>query len=118
MIVIVSDHNEMVDDNPKGRPSIDPEGDNCVFLAINSGQSGLIEGPIGQIDIYPTLMDLLGLNFNQWKGLGLSVLRNNICSVATSPNSVSGDSPLLARQKQAWRISDMIITSRWYEPKE
>lgn len=118
MIVIVSDHNEMVDDNPKGRPSIDPEGDNCVFLAINSGQSGLIEGPIGQIDIYPTLMDLLGLNFNQWKGLGLSVLRNNICSVATSPNSVSGDSPLLTRQKQAWRISDMIITSRWYEPKE
>lgn len=118
MIVIVSDHNEMVDDNPKGRPSIDPEGDNCVFLAINSGQSGLIEGPIGQIDIYPTLMDLLGLNFNQWKGLGLSVLRNDICSVATSPNSVSGYSPLLTRQKQAWRISDMIITSRWYEPKE
>ncbi|MBR5086093.1 MAG: LTA synthase family protein [Muribaculaceae bacterium] len=118
MIVIVSDHNEMIDDSPKGRPSIDLEGDNCVFLAINSGQSGLIDGPIGQIDIYPTLMDLLGLNFNQWKGLGLSILRNDICSVATSPNSAAGDSPLLNRQKQAWRISDMIITSRWYEPNE
>ena len=118
MIVIVSDHNEMIDDSPKGRPSIDPEGDNCVFLVINSGQSGLIKGPIGQIDIYPTLMDLLGLNFNQWKGLGLSILRNDICSAAIAPNSVSGDSPLLTRQKQAWRISDMIIKSRWYEPNE
>ena len=118
MIVIVSDHNEMIDDAPNGRPSIDREGDNCVFIAINSGQNGLIEGPIGQIDIFPTLMDLLGLNEHKWKGLGLSVMRNDICSAAVSPSVVAGSSPMLLRQQQAWRISDMIITSRWFEPRE
>ena len=117
MIVIVSDHNEMVDDNPGGRPSIDKEGDDCVMVIINSGQAGLIEGPIGQIDIYPTLLDLLGLNFQKWKGLGYSLLRNDISSAATSPSSIAGNSTLSSRQQEAWHISDMIITSRWFNPK-
>ena len=118
MIVIVSDHNEMVDDSPKGRPSIDVEGDNCVFIALNSGQNGLIEGPIGQIDIYPTLIDLMGLNDQKWRGLGYSILRNDIHSVATAPSAAAGSSPLLSRQQQAWRISEMIIKSRWYDKDE
>lgn len=117
MIVIVSDHNEMVDDNPGGRPSIDKEGDDCVMVIVNSGQAGEIEGPIGQIDIYPTLLDLLGLNFQKWKGLGYSLLRNDITSVATSPSSIAGSSTLSSRQQEAWHISDMIITSRWFNPK-
>ena len=118
MIVIVSDHNEMVDDSPKGRPSIDVEGDNCVFIALNSGQNGLIEGPIGQIDIYPTLIDLMGLNDQKWRGLGYSILRNDIHSVATAPSAAAGSSPLLSRQQQAWRISEMIIKIRWYDKDE
>ena len=117
MIVIVSDHNEMVDDAPNGRASIDKDGDNCVMLIINSGQSGRIAGPIGQIDIYPTLLDLLGLNVQTWKGLGFSVLRNNITSVAIAPTISAGDNPLISHQQEAWRISDMIITSRWFDSK-
>ncbi|MBO4722494.1 MAG: LTA synthase family protein [Muribaculaceae bacterium] len=117
MIVIVSDHNEMVDDAPNGRASIDKDGDNCVMLIINSGQSGRIAGPIGQIDIYPTLLDLLGLNAQNWKGLGFSVLRNNITSVAIAPTISAGDNPLISHQQEAWRISDMIITSRWFDSK-
>ncbi len=117
MIVIVSDHNEIVDDAPNGRPSIDKEGDNCAMIIINSGQQGRIAGPIGQIDIYPTLLDLLGLNSQQWKGLGHSVLRGNITSVATAPTTTAGNSTLTSRQQEAWRISDMIITSRWFDAK-
>ena len=118
MIVVVSDHNEMVDDNPQGRPSIDNEGDNCVFIAINSGQNKWIEGPVGQIDIYPTLLDLLGLNQQQWKGLGYSLMRNDITSAATSPGITAGHGTLINRQQEAWRVSDMIITSHWFEPQE
>ncbi|MBR5118899.1 MAG: LTA synthase family protein [Muribaculaceae bacterium] len=115
MIVIVSDHNEIVDDDPKGRPAIDKDGDDCVMLIINSGQAGRITGPIGQIDIYPTLLDLLGLNTQTWKGLGYSVLRHDITSVATAPTTSAGDNPLISRQQEAWRISDLIITSRWFD---
>ena len=118
VIVVVSDHNEMVDDNPQGRPSIDNEGDNCVFIAINSGQNKWIEGPVGQIDIYPTLLDLLGLNQQQWKGLGYSLMRNDITSAATSPGITAGHGTLINRQQEAWRVSDMIITSHWFEPQE
>lgn len=118
MLVIVSDHSEMIDDTPLGRPSIDSEGDNCVFLAINSGQNGLIEGPIGQIDIYPTLLDLLGLNQQQWKGLGYSLLRFDINSAATGPGTNVGNGTFIRRQQEAWKISDMIISSRWFAPSE
>jgi len=118
MIVVVSDHNEMVDDNPQGRPSIDKDGDDCVMLIINSGQNGLIDGPIGQIDIYPTLLDLLGLNAQNWKGLGYSVLRHNITSAATSPTIIAGNSSVVDRQKEAWRISDLMITSGWFDPQD
>ena len=115
MLVIVSDHNEMVDDAPGGRPSIDREGDNCVFLAINSGQNGRIAGPFGQIDVFPTLLELLGATTSKWNGLGYSVLSNDVHSVATSPTSTTGGGTLLKRQQQAWTISDMIITSRWFD---
>lgn len=118
MLVIVSDHSEMVDDAPDGRPSIDPDGDRCVFLAINSGQNGMIAGPVGQIDVFPTIIELMGLGNQRWNGLGNSILHGDVTSVATSPLETKGNGSLLKRQQEAWRISDMIITSRWFEPKE
>ncbi len=118
MIVIVSDHSEIVDDAPAGRPSIDPEGDKCVFLVVNSGQNGIIDGPVGQIDVFPTLVELMGVGNSHWSGLGNSVLRGEVTSVATSPTEGIGSGALYNRQKQAWSISDMIITSRWFEPKK
>lgn len=119
MIVIVSDHNELIDDDlTHGRPTIDQEGDNCVMIILNSGQSGYIEGPFGQIDIYPTLLDLLGLNSQRWKGLGYSLLRERVSSVATAPGTTMGSSSLTTRQQQAWHISEMMITSHWFDPKE
>ena len=118
MLVIVSDHSEMVDDSPQGRPSIDKEGDRCVFLVVNSGQNGIIGGPVGQIDVFPTLIELLGVRSQHWNGLGNSMLHGEVTSVAISPSQTMGSGPLLERQKQAWRISDMIISSRWFEPRE
>ncbi len=118
MIVIVSDHSEMVDDAPNGRPSIDREGDKCVCLIINSGQNGMINGPVGQIDVFPTLIELLGASDGHWNGLGNSMLRGDVTSVAMSPSELRGSGPLVNRQKQAWNISDKIITSRWFEPRE
>ena len=118
MLVIVNDHSEMVDDAPNGRPSIDREGDKCVCLIINSGQNGMINGPVGQIDVFPTLIELLGASDGHWNGLGNSMLRGDVTSVAMSPSELRGSGPLVNRQKQAWNISDKIITSRWFEPRE
>ena len=109
VIVIASDHCEPVDDDSNGRPSLSKNGNECVFIVINSSHGKQINGPIGQIDIYPTLLDVMGLNDYPWKGLGHSLLRNNICSAAESTDDTFGTSPLLKQQQQAWTVSDILI---------
>ena len=118
MIVLVSDHSESVDDAPNGRPSIDRDGDKCVCVIINSGQNGVIAGPVGQIDIFPTVTELLGTENSHWSGLGNSILRGDVTSAAISPTQAMGSSSIVNRQKEAWKISEKIITSRWFEPRE
>ena len=116
LIVIVSDHNELVDNEPSGRPSIDPDGRDCLFLVLNSGQGSYIERPFGQIDVYPTLLDLMGANDYDWKGVGYSLMRHPlVTSAATSPVDTYGSGPLLPRQIEAWDISRLMITSRWFD---
>lgn len=116
LIVIVSDHNELVDNEPSGRPSIDPDGRDCLFLVLNSGHGSYIERPFGQIDVYPTLLDLMGANDYDWKGMGYSLMRYPlVTSAATSPVDTYGSGPLLPRQTEAWDISRLMITSRWFD---
>ena len=116
LIVIVSDHNELVDNEPSGRPSIDPDGRDCLFLVLNSGHGSYIERPFGQIDVYPTLLDLMGANDYAWKGMGYSLMRYPlVTSAATSPVDTYGSGPLLPRQTEAWDISRLMITSRWFD---
>ena len=115
VIVIASDHSETVDDNPKGRPSLSRNGNECVFIVINGLQGKHIDGPIGQIDIYPTLLDVMGLNDYSWKGLGRSLMRYNVCSAAETEEDSFGKSPMLKSQKEAWNVSDILIRANWFK---
>ena len=115
LIVIISDHNDYVDQAPQGRPSIDKDGNECVFLIVGAKKGMKITGPVGQIDIYPTILDLIGCNDYHWKGLGQSILRTEVQSVAVSPTEVIGHSNLEDRQKQAWDISRIMITKHWFK---
>ena len=117
VFVIASDHSEPVDDDPKGRPALSRNGDECVLIVLNAKQGALIKGPVGQIDVYPTILDVMGLNDYTWKGLGHSLLRNDISSVAISPDEVRGNSALLPSQRQAWDISNILIRANWFKKK-
>ena len=117
VIVIASDHSEPVDDDPNGRPSLSKNGNECVFIVINGGHGKLISGPIGQIDIYPTILDVMGLNSYQWKGLGHSLLRYNVCSAAETIEDSFGNSSLLKQQQEAWTVSDILIRANWFNSK-
>lgn len=109
VIIIASDHCEPVDDAPNGRPAISKNGNECVFIVLNSRHGKLITGPIGQIDIYPTLLDVIGLNDYPWKGLGHSLLRYNVSSAAENDEEHYGNSTLLKQQQQAWTVSNILI---------
>ena len=114
VIVIASDHSEPVDDDPAGRPALSKNGNECVFIVINGAHGKHIGGPVGQIDIYPTLLDVMGLNDYPWKGLGHSLLRHAVTSAAESIDDTFGTSPLLKQQQQAWTVSDILIRGNWY----
>ena len=109
VIVIASDHCEMIDDEPNGRPAISKNGNDCVFIVINGSHGKLINGPMGQIDVYPTILDVMGLNDYSWKGLGHSLLRYDVRSAAESGEDTYGTSPLLKSQKEAWKVSNILI---------
>lgn len=115
VIVIASDHCEAVDDEPKGRQSLSKNGNECVFIVVNAAQGRLFDGPIGQIDVYPTILDVMGLNEYPWKGLGHSLLRCDVHSAAESTDDTFGDSPMLELQKEAWIISDILIRGNMFK---
>lgn len=120
LIVIVSDHSEFVDHDAHGRPAIDPEGDNCTLIVLNSGKGRVINEVFGQVDIYPTILDLMGANNYPWKGMGNSLMRTKVNSAATSIDEIAGErkSAAAKRQSLAWTISHYIITSRYFKNKK
>ena len=66
---------------------------------------------IGQVDVFPTILDVMGANAYRWKGLGHSILRYPVQSAIFPRNmSVIGDSTSLTpQQRQAWDISQWMI---------
>ncbi len=118
VLVIASDHSDFVDDDPQGRASISKRGIECMFVVLNSGLKGQrISGPVAQVDLYPTLLDIMGANTYWWKGLGHSLLRNNVTSATPAPGETVGNSKLLNHQKQAWVVSNTLIKTNWWEKK-
>jgi phosphoglycerol transferase MdoB-like AlkP superfamily enzyme len=74
IIIVVSDH-----EVPK-EVNMDEKSLNNLALPLIISHAGiekekLTTGPIHQIDVYPTLLDLLGLT-TPWHGVGCSILRN------------------------------------------
>jgi len=76
---------------------------------------------MGQIDIYPTLLELLGLTDYNWGGLGYSLFNQEKPCIAISPfGDVYGDingtsSADINHLNEAWRISDKIIRYDYFQ---
>ena len=70
---------------------------------------------MGEIDIYPTLLDLLGLDDYPWKGLGRSILNKNTKGYAlTQEATIIGDTAEVSPEeidhaKKSWQIADYIL---------
>ena len=53
-------------------PWVTPEP-TVPFVVYHSPIQGRFDKYIGQVDLYPTLLDLLGLNEYKWRGMGISL---------------------------------------------
>lgn len=120
MIIITGDHEGLVSDRkrlceaPCGQGIVSSER-YTPFIVLNAPFDMRYEEVIGQVDLYPTMLELMGLNEYEWKGLGRSILDNNKPEFAVSPQmEIIGDTAgvnpaLLAHTTRAWEVSDCLI---------
>ncbi|MDE6416971.1 MAG: sulfatase-like hydrolase/transferase, partial [Duncaniella sp.] len=122
LVVITGDHEGLASWRSDIRSS-SPEAAELVdgrqmtpFIVLNSPVGGRFDGVMGQIDMYPTLLDLLGLDDYSWRGLGQSILSPDYHATAISTMTLEhlGDttsmSPaLLDHLRSARSVSDAII---------
>ncbi len=118
LVVITGDHEGLAAyrkelcESPGGKGVVS-EGTFTPFIVLNSPVGMRYEKVMGQIDMYPTLLNLLQLDDYPWKGLGQSILDSTKRGFAVSPQlEIIGETPSeeqAAYARRAYDISDMII---------
>lgn len=127
LIVITGDHEglasyrEELCESPGGK-GIVSDKQFTPFIVVNSPVGMRYDKVIGQIDMYPTLLNLLQLDDYYWTGLGESVLNPNRKAFAVgSQMNVEGESctPEEAEfAKEAYNVSDQIIHFNYFGREE
>lgn len=120
LVVIMGDHEALgtvrkaLCSDPVGRRIVSDKA--FVPLIILNAPRGMhYDKVMGQVDVYPTLLDLLGLNGYRWRGMGESIFCPDkqgfgvdpLFNIVGDTTGVSEES--IRRAKEAWDISDMII---------
>lgn len=110
VVAIVSDHNEVDLNEVEGRP-IGTLRDTAIPMIVTGTNVTLHRNSVmGQIDIYPTLLDVMGANHYPWKGLGHSILRYPVTSAVSKRQQVVGKpNALTPHQQKAWSMSPLYI---------
>ena len=127
MIVILGDHEGLGMDrkvfleNSRFAREHVGEGRYTPMIVVNSPVSGRYDEVMGQIDVFPTLLDMLGVNSDEWRGMGISVLDPSKPGLAFSaiPLEMDGDADSvptdeLQHIKSAQSISEKIIMHDLY----
>lgn len=120
MVVIVGDHEGLAADRADIRRSA--EGRRVVsasqftpFIVLNSPVTMRYDGILGQVDMYPTILNLMHLDNYYWRGMGQSILDKRKVAVAVgSQMNIEGDvshasEVEINRLTQAHTIADWVI---------
>lgn len=86
------------------------------FIVLNSPVGMRYDKFMGQIDIYPTLLDLMQLDAYRWHGLGQSILdpRKQGVAVGSVMNvEGTGSDKEVERLKEAHTVSDYMLRYDW-----
>ena len=127
MVVIVGDHEGLAADRADIRRSAEgrrvvPAGQYTPFIVLNSPVAMRYDGVLGQVDMYPTILNLMHLDNYLWRGMGQSLLDKRKKAVAVgSQMNVEGDIPHtskveISRLTQAHIIADWVIRYDMEQP--
>lgn len=110
--VIVSDHNTGVADPNEWMSN---NHDNPIaFIALNTGCTVRIEDVAGQVDAFPTILDIMGVDSPTWRGLGVSMLDPKRPQGAKDSAGKLYGKPSTLLDEQ-WVVSDWIIRSNYFD---
>ena len=121
IVVIVGDHEGLASyrqelvGNPACRGLVSDK-QLTPFIVLNSPVGMRYDKFMGQIDIYPTLLNLMQLDAYRWHGLGQSILDPRKQSVAVgSVMNVegTGSDKEVERLKEAHTVSDYMLRYDW-----
>lgn len=118
MVVITGDHEGLAENraslaaSPQGKGVINPTP-MVPLVIVNSPIGGRFDFQAAQEDIYPTLLQLLGLHDYVWPGFGYSLLdpahpHSHIDPYGKQYGTPS-DPSVSVRQHEAWKHSDRIL---------
>lgn len=89
LVIIAADHRSTV----KGRSQEEYRLGFIPFIALNSGFKGTIAHPVGQVDVFPTILDMMGISSGNATGyMGLSMFNPVLTGAVTSEGKLIGDS--------------------------
>jgi len=90
------------------------------LIILNATKKHVYKPIVGQIDVYPTLVDILGLKNYGWHGLGQSILSKNKLAFAVNARfDEFGDTKKLPKEatahiREASEISDLMIRKNYF----
>lgn len=110
LIFIASDHSQHLTKNEKEYVET-----NGVFMAVNSGRTAHISRVVGQVNIFPATIEILG-RCNSYGGLAPSAFNPAVDGTIDSYGNIHGNpsSATLDTLKKAYEISDLIIRSDYF----
>lgn len=127
LIVITGDHEGLADyrrealRDEKAGAFVSPH-QFTPFIVLNSPVPGYYDKVLGQVDIYSTLLDMLGLGDYCWQGAGQSVFARNKIPAAYSSmtGALTGDTAgvdarRMEHLRDAREASDVIIKMRLFD---
>jgi phosphoglycerol transferase MdoB-like AlkP superfamily enzyme len=114
MIFIASDHSVIVE----GATDEENSQSKIVFMALNTGINAQIEQAVGQVDVYPTILDLMGeYDPSTWTGLGLSMFNPNCNGAIDKYGKVHGnniDTEYLKHLKSAQAVTNTMLRMDYF----
>lgn len=118
VIVITGDHDGVGKNAFDGREHTLPEDRYIPLIIINAPPTLRVDenSVMGQSDIYPSLLDVMGISDYGWRGVGESIFRpRESGAIYRDMTSVGEMTPnTLHRRAQAWTISDILIRMNWF----
>jgi phosphoglycerol transferase MdoB-like AlkP superfamily enzyme len=90
------------------------------FIVINGNRQQTYTPVMGQIDIYPSLISILGLQKYQWKGMGTSIFSSDKMPFAVNARmhefgvAQSAVPDIREHIKSAWNVSDLMVTRDYF----